>query len=83
MKTLIDWSNIDLNSEYERDLDILSSYDFDTLLLEINCNVKEINKLTVLAQFEESLKANIETARSIVKDNLANIVKKAKEERES
>lgn len=81
MTNLIDWSNIDLNSDYERDLDLLSSYNFDTLLLEINCSLKVIDEKTVMKQFEESLKANIETAREIMRDNLTSIVNKAIQER--
>ena len=40
----MDWKNVDLSSDYERSQDILSSYSFDTLLLEISCNIKDITK---------------------------------------
>ena len=77
----IDWNNVKLKDGYERDLYMLDSYDFDTLLLEINCNLIEINADTVRAQFEESLNSKIEVAKSIFNSNLDNIVKQALKER--
>lgn len=75
------WSNVDLNSPSERDSALVDAFTFDTLLLEINCNIKEITPQAVRAQFEESLKLNIEQAREIFNDNLENIVKQAIKER--
>ena len=77
----MDWSSVDLTSEYERDSNLLDAYSFDTILLEINCNLKEINVETVTEQFERVLSANVEEARSIFYSNLNNIVKQAKKER--
>ena len=51
----MDYLNIDLNSDYERNADILDGYNLDTLFLEISCNLREINEETVKKQFYESL----------------------------
>jgi hypothetical protein len=77
----MDWNNIDLNS-HEVDSYLIDPLTFGTLLLEINCNIRDINAATVTAQFEEDLQSRIEEARSIFKSNLKNIVKKAKKDRE-
>ena len=77
----IDWSNIDLNSNYQRSLEIIDGYDFETLLLEINCNIWDINPVTVMIQFEESLQMRIRSARKTMEDNLNNIVKYANDYR--
>lgn len=78
----MNWNNIDLTSGYERDQNILDGYSFDTLLLEVSCNVKDINAQSVHEQFEKSLKNNIDSAREVFAANLKNIVLQAKKERE-
>ena len=40
----MDYLNIDFNSDHERNSNILDGYDFETLFLEISCNVSEINE---------------------------------------
>jgi hypothetical protein len=75
-----DWSNIDLSS-YESSLAIVDEYTFDGLLLEINCNLRTIDAESVMKQFNESLQSRIDSAREIMRDNLANIVKHAQEYR--
>ena len=77
----MDYFNIDLNSNYERNADILDGYNLDTLFLEISCNLREINEETVKKQFYESLNSKIQTAKEIFSANLQNIVKYAQEER--
>jgi hypothetical protein len=77
----IDWSNIDLKSNYETSLAIVNEYTFDDLLLEINCNLPVIDEKTITRQFEDALKFRITSAREIMRDNLANIVKHAQEYR--
>ena len=77
----MDYFNIDLKSDYERNLDILDGYNLETLFLEISCNVTEINEETVKAQFYESLNSKIQSAKDIFNANLKNIVKYAQEER--
>ncbi len=76
-----DWCNIDLESSYERSLNILDPYSFDALLLEITCNLPVINRETVIAQFEKELQSKISCARGAFETNLDNIVNQAIEER--
>lgn len=76
-----DWANIDLNSASESASNILDGYSFDTLLLEIHCNLREINTQTVKAQAMESLRSKYNTAIEILNDNLENITKHAQKER--
>ena len=77
----MDYLNIDLNSDSERNSNILDGYNLDTLFLEISCNLREINEETVKAQFYESLNSKIQSAKDIFNANLKNIVKHAQEER--
>ena len=77
----MDYLNINLNNDHERNADILDGYDLETLFLEISCNVTEINEETVKAQFYESLNSKIQSAKDIFNANLKNIVKYAQEER--
>lgn len=78
----MNWENVNLESKYERSQNILDGYSFDILLLEISCNIKNINKDTIKKQFEESLKMKIDSAKEIFEANLDNIVKQAIKERE-
>ena len=77
----MDYLNIDLTNDRERNTDILNGYDFETLFLEISCNLTEINEETVKQQFYESLNSKIQSAKDIFNANLKNIVKYAQEER--
>ncbi len=77
----MNWSNIDLKSNYERDLSIIDNLTFDTLLLEISCNIRDINKETIKKQFETDLKARIDSARDVFNNNLNNILNEALEYR--
>ena len=77
----MDYLNINLNSDYEKNTDILDGYNLDTLFLEISCNLREINEETVKKQFYESLNSKIQSAKDIFNANLQNIVKYAQEER--
>ena len=77
----MDYFNIGLKSDYERNSDILDAYNLDTLFLEISCNLREINEETVKKQFYESLNSKIQCAKDIFNANLQNIVKYAQEER--
>jgi hypothetical protein len=72
----MNWNNVDLRSR-EVESSIIDAYTFETLLLEINCNVKEINRETVKAQFAESLKSHIDSAKEVFSANLDNIVKES------
>lgn len=78
----VDWKNINLQSPYERSLNLIENLTFDCLLLEINCNLPQINEATVRQQFEEDLNSRIEEAKAIFEDNLANLVNYANSVRE-
>lgn len=77
----MNWNNIDLNSPYERSQDILDSYDSETLLLEVACNLKHINRDTIRAQAMESIKSKYNTAIEILEANLDNYLNEALKER--
>lgn len=77
----MNWKNVNLKSPYERSQNLLEPYTFDILLLEISCNLKEINRDTVKAQALESINAKYREALSILNCNLDNITSKAKAER--
>ena len=78
----MDWKNVNLENSYERDQPIIDPLSFDTLLLEISCNVREINAKTVMQQFEEDLQSRITSAREVMRNNLKNIVKNAQNYRD-
>ena len=77
----MDYLNINFSNDHERNSNLLDSYDFETLFLEISCNLREINEETVKQQFYESLNSKIQSAKDIFNANLKNIVKYAHEER--
>jgi len=77
----MNWKNVNLERGYEADQPIIDPLNFDTLLLEIHCNLTEINEATVMAQFEEDLQSRITSAREVMQNNLKNIVKHANKER--
>lgn len=79
----IDWNNVDLNDNHQRNQNLLEPYDFDTLLLEINCNIKteNLNPETIKKHFDEVIRLRVEEAKEIFEANLDNIVKQAKNER--
>lgn len=74
---MIDWNNIDLESS-DINLNILDPLSFDTFLLEISCNIKEenLNKETLIKEFESRLKEKQHEARMIFAFNLNNILNK-------
>jgi len=75
------WRNIDLESPCERDLKLIEALSFEMLLLEIHCNLPEINEATVTQQFEDDLHRIVQSAREVFQDNLPNIVKYALKQR--
>lgn len=78
----MDWHNIDLSSPSESDSYLIDPLTFDTLLLEIGCNIRDINARTVAEQFEEDLQSRVAEAREIFAANLQNIVQYAQQQRE-
>jgi len=79
----MNWKNINLKDNSERAQNIIDPLSFDTLLLEISCNLQHINEGTILQQFEEDLQSRVQSAREVMKNNLKNILKDAEEYRDS
>ena len=79
----MNWENVNLIDSYERDQNILDPYNFDTLLLEINCNLRTENLTPeeITKHFNTILSSKIESAREVFNANLNNIVKQAQKER--
>lgn len=76
---LVNWSNIDLNSSCERSLNILEPYDFDTLLLEVSCNIRSEDLCVEVIKNHamQSLMAKHREAVQVLSDNIQNITDKA------
>jgi len=79
----MNWEKINLENENERNLDFLDAYNFKELLLEIECNIKDINAENVRKQAFDCLKDRYLEAKEIIDANLNNIVKYAKKERKN
>ena len=77
----MNWNKIDLNSPFESSQPILDAYDCNTLLLEVECNVRDINTDTVRKQAMVSIKAKYNTAIEILEANLENLTAHAQKER--
>ena len=75
----MNWDNVDLNSPFERSHKMIDGLTFETFLLEIECNLPIIDAEEVTKQFENDLSDRIDDARFVFKENLANIIKHAKE----
>lgn len=76
----MNWNNVDLNS-HEVESNIVDSYSFKTLLLEVECNVREISKDSIRHQFLDSLVARMRTAKGIFEANLDNILEESLKQR--
>ena len=68
----VNWSELDLNSAYEKGLPVLDSYSMETLLLEIHCNIKtsDLSRETIMDQAEESIRSKVSSAIEVLFDNL-------------
>ena len=77
----MNWNNVDLTSPYESSQPLLDPYNFDTLLLEVSCNLREITPETVRKQALESINGKYKTALEILEANLNNITDAALKER--
>ena len=77
----MNWLNVDLNSS-EVNSYILDPYSFNCLLLEIDCNISEINEDSVRQQFLTRLESKIACAKDVLEANLTNIVEHARAYRE-
>ena len=78
-----DWNNIDLSSGYERNLNILDPYNFESLLLELHCNIptKDLTKATVLSHAKDVIKAKYIEAMEVLESNAENVLKHELEDR--
>lgn len=76
----MNWSNLNMQSEYERSRNILEPITFENLFLLANTNMKEINEETAVKEFNTLLEANIRECKEIFNENLKNFIKQAKKE---
>jgi len=77
---MTDWENVDLETEGDKWL--VDALTFNDLLLEISCNLPEINNLSVVKQFHDSLERIKADAVEVFVANLDNIVAHAIETRQ-
>lgn len=77
----MDWNNVNLESGYERDQNILDPMNFDYLLLLLQHNVRDINAESIEAEFLNDLEIKIQSAKDVFEANKAEILRKALEER--
>lgn len=77
----MNWKNINLQSPYERQQDILDGYDSETILLEVACNCPVIDRESVRKQALESINQKYKTAIEILEANLDNLTAEALRQR--
>ena len=77
------WTNINLESGYEKAQNLMDGYTFEQLLLEVYCNIREENLTPeeIKKHALNVLKAKHSEAIEILNDNLINITNHAKNER--
>jgi len=80
--TGIDWENIDMDSPFERSLNLIEPLTFETLLLEVHCNLPKITKGAMLIQFKQDMENRIEEAWHVFGANFDALEKEAKKRRE-
>lgn len=73
----MNWNNVNLNSPYEASQNLLDPYTFDTLLLEVECNCREITPEAIRKQAMSELDLKYKTAVEILEANLQNITNHA------
>ena len=76
----MNWNNVNLEDNYERGQNIIDPLSFETLLLEVHCNIQDITIAAVRNQFEIDLQNRIKSARETFEANVKNITAKAKKE---
>ncbi len=82
--TGIDWSNVDLESGYQRDQNMLDPYSFSDLLLELECNFpkEKLTRANIDKHFNEVIADKVRVAKEIFLDNLNNIQQQSLKEKE-
>lgn len=80
----MNWKKINLKSNYERNLNLLENYTFETFLLEIYTNIRteDLNALELKKHFEKEIQNKVTEAKEIFESNLINLLNYAKKERE-
>lgn len=77
----MDWKNVNLEDNYERNKNLLENYTFETLLLEVSANLgTRATKESIKRQALESIKAKYNEALQVLEDNLDNITEHALKE---
>ena len=76
----MDWKNVNLNSDYEKNKNLLENYTFEQLITEAIVNIKNtnVNKETVRQQAMLSIQSKFNEAMDILDwniDNITNYVK--------
>ena len=77
----VDWSNVNLEEPANKNLNLIDGLTFGDLLLEISCNIGDINEDTVAIQFKHDMINRMAEGYEIFRDNLKGIVAAAKKER--
>lgn len=77
----MDWKNVNLNSDYEKNKNLLENYTFEQLILEAICNIKNtnVNKETVRQQAMLSIQSKFNEAMDILDYNIDNITNYVKD----
>lgn len=75
----MDWNNLDLkDGSCERDSSLIDDFTFEDLFTMINCNIKDINPVSVRKEFYDFLNNKVNETKEIFEANLNNIVKQSK-----
>jgi len=77
----MDYANVNFNSSYEVSQNLIEPLRFETLLLEVECNLPVISEKTIRKQFELDLQSRITEAREIFDANIKNMTKHARQTR--
>jgi len=79
----MDWNNVNLNSGYEADQNLLENYTFSQLLLEVHCNLKpeQLTVEQIKQHAQDVMKAKYLEGLEILNSNIDNIVAKAIKDR--
>ena len=77
----MDWTNVDLENDFEINKELVDSMTFKDFLLIISCGVSDINEESIQRAFDNRLAEIAEEARDIFESNKKNIIKKAKKNR--
>lgn len=79
----MNWKNVNLDDAYEAGRNLLENYTFETLLLEVHCNLKteQLNATEIKTHARKMLFDKYQESLEILNDNIDNIVTKANKDR--